>query len=445
MKGLSKIGSAVILAAGRGSRMRQEGVPKPLIRFMGMPLIERSIRALHSSGIGRFVVVTGYRGEEVARFVTDLGGRLGVEVVPVENRRWREGNGTSLLAAQGVVDGPFVLAMADHLLSLELIEGLLAAGNPGQGLVLAVDTCLENGLIDPADVTRVYLGQGAIRAIAKGLDRYNGYDTGLFLCSPAIFPVLEELVAKGEAQVTALVRALAAQGRARAVELHGPFWADLDDPAAFRRAERAMLKAMKGKHHDGPVSRFLNRPISIELSRRLVWTGVTPNQVTVASFLLALAAAFLLSRPSYLWFAAGGVLAQAASIIDGCDGEIARMKWLQSDYGAWLDAVLDRYADACLLTGITWHVANYRLTEAWAWLLGLLAIVGSLINSYTADKYDGWVRRRGMAHRFRLGRDVRIFLVMLSSLLYRPVELLAILAGLMNAENVRRIWAMRRA
>ncbi len=445
MAGEVKVGCAVLLAAGRGSRLNRGRRPKPLVKFLGMPLIERSIRSLHACGIHRFVVVTGYRGEEVARFVRRLGRRLQVEVEPVHNPHWELGNGSSLLAARGAVSTPFILAMADHLLSRELIHGLLSAGDPGEGLVLAVDTCLENGLVDPDDVTRVEVEGGRIVAIGKGLPAYNGYDTGLFLCSPGVFPVLQEAVERGEATVSAMVQALARRGLAKAAELSGPFWADLDDPAAFRRAEEAVIKMVRGKHHDGPVSRYLNRPISIRLSRRLVWTGITPNQVTLASFLLAMAAAWLLSRPSYLWFAVGGILAQLASIIDGCDGEIARMKWLQSDYGAWLDAVLDRYADAGLLTGITWHVANYRLTEAWAWLLGLTAIVGSLINSYTADKYDGWVRRRGAVHRFRLGRDVRIFLVMVSSLLYRPVELLALLAGLMNVENLRRIWAMREA
>ncbi len=53
--------------------------------------------------------------------------------------------------------------------------------------------------------------------------------------------------------------------------------------------------------------------------------------------------------------AAGGVVAQVTSIIDGCDGEIARLKRLESDFGAWSDAVLDRDADAFLLFGLLWH------------------------------------------------------------------------------------------
>ena len=57
----------------------------------------------------------------------------------------------------------------------------------------------------------------------------------------------------------------------------------------------------------------------------------------------------------YVTLALGGLIAQFASIIDGCDGENARLKFLKSDFGGWFDAVLDRYADALLLFGLTWH------------------------------------------------------------------------------------------
>ncbi len=441
----AQVDTAVLLAAGRGSRLNGQGRPKPLVPFMGMPLLERSVRSLMSCGIQRFVVVTGFRHEEVEEFAQALSRRLGIEVECVFNSQWEKENGLSLYAARAKVSSPFLLAMTDHLLSTELIEAALASAPPPGGLVLAVDKRLDNRLVDPADVTKVQVEGDRITAIGKGLNAFNAYDTGLFSCSADVFREIEKAVEAGKATLSEMVMYLARKGVALACETEGAFWADLDDAEAFRRAEEEMLRLLRGKGHDGPVSRFLNRPISIRLSRRLVWTDITPNQITLLSFALAVAAAFFLSRESYLWFAAGGILAQMASIVDGCDGEIARIKWLQSDYGAWLDAVLDRYADACLLAGITWHVANYRLAGAQGWLLGIIAIVGSLINSYTADKYDGWIRRRKAVHRFRLGRDVRIFLLLLSSIFYRPVELLAVLAGIMNIENFRRIWALRTA
>jgi len=138
---------------------------------------------------------------------------------------------------------------------------------------------------------------------------------------------------------------------------------------------------------------------------------------------------------------AGGVLAQAASVIDGCDGEIARLKFQESDYGGWLDAVLDRYADAFLLFGLTWH-AYGTLLQLKALFAGFMAIIGSYMVSYTADKYDALMRHR-LSRGIRIGRDMRVFLVFLGALLNQPFAALAIIAVLMNAETIRRLFVCR--
>jgi CDP-L-myo-inositol myo-inositolphosphotransferase len=86
------------------------------------------------------------------------------------------------------------------------------------------------------------------------------------------------------------------------------------------------------------------------------------------------------------------MLAQISSIIDGCDGEIARLKFQTSEFGGWYDAILDRYADAFLLFSLTYYV--YFLGENLLYLfIGFLAIIGSFVNSYTADKYDGLMKK----------------------------------------------------
>ncbi len=139
------------------------------------------------------------------------------------------------------------------------------------------------------------------------------------------------------------------------------------------------------------------------------------------------------------------MVAQVASIIDGCDGEIARLKRLESDFGAWFDAVLDRYADAFLLFGLLWH--SYAISpQAETLIVGFAAIVGSFANSYTADKYDGlMITRIKEPSRFRLGRDVRVFAIFLGALANLPYVTLLVIALVMNAEVVRRIVLARRA
>jgi len=307
-----------------------------------------------------------------------------------------------------------------------------------------VDGNRSNPLIDLEDVTRVKTEGGKIRDIGKNLKDYNGFDTGLFVCTPAIFDALERCEKEtGDTSLSGAVRGLASSGRANAVDINGHFWIDVDDPEAFRRAENALLDHLRGKTHDGPVARFLNRPLSIRISRQLVNYSITPNQISLISFLFSMLAAGLFSLGGYPALFWGGVLAQFASVIDGCDGEVARLKFQTSDYGKWLDAVLDRYADAFLLFGLTWHAYVDR-TEGLVLFVGFLAIIGSFLLSYTADKYDhlmGRQIRQGIG--LRLGRDIRVFIIFLGAVLHLPFWTLLVIAVTMNLETIRRLVICR--
>ncbi|MFB2351100.1 NTP transferase domain-containing protein, partial [Priestia megaterium] len=93
----------------------QRSDSKPLTSLLGLPLIERTIRTARDGGATSFVVVTGYRSEQVGAFVSDLGKRLGTDITLVHNPDWEtKENGASLLAAREHLDGPFLLTMADH-------------------------------------------------------------------------------------------------------------------------------------------------------------------------------------------------------------------------------------------------------------------------------------------------------------------------------------------
>jgi CDP-L-myo-inositol myo-inositolphosphotransferase len=144
---------------------------------------------------------------------------------------------------------------------------------------------------------------------------------------------------------------------------------------------------------------------------------------------------------NYWFLALGGIIAQFASIIDGSDGEVARLKYLSSDYGGWFDAVLDRYADAFLLFGLTWYVYSQDLSP-WALGIGFLAIIGSFMLSYTADKYDKLMKNR-IQKGIRMGRDIRVFLIFLGAVLNQPYLILIVIAVLMNVETIRRIIICR--
>ena len=433
---------AVVLAAGEGTRLYPStNTPKPLTKVLGLTLAERVICALReATDIRRFIITLGFEAEAVRAHFTDIARRRGVEVEFVEATDWQRGNGASALSAKGRTgDAPFFLVMSDHLFDVEIPQAL-ARDPPAPGeLCLAVDRD-KGSIFDVDDVTRVQVDSERIEAIGKHLEVWQAGDTGVMLCTSGLFEGLEQAAAKGQGGLSDGLRALAQKRQARAVDVTGRSWLDIDTPEAWREAERRLLREQAGKTSDGPVSRHLNRPVSRWLTRYLVRTPMTPNQISAVSCGLSCLGAALFAAGGYPALAAGGVIAQLASIIDGCDGEIARLKRTQSDFGGWFDAILDRYADAFLLFGLMWHELATSGAHPAPVVIGFAAIVGAYMNSYTADKYDGWMARKlADAPYFRLGRDVRVFIIFLGALLNQPLLILIVIALVTNFEVIRRV------
>ncbi len=104
--------------------------------------------------------------------------------------------------------------------------------------------------------------------------------------------------------------------------------------------ERQVLRST-GKPTDGLVSRLLNRPVSQLVSRLLVGTRVTPNQISLVVLAVLAVSLWTLARGTPSGFVIGMLLFHLASVLDGCDGEIARVKFLESPRGALLDTSVD--------------------------------------------------------------------------------------------------------
>lgn len=424
----------LILAAGQGSRLKPAARVKPLARLLGLTLLERAVNLARGAGFSDIYVVLGYRADEIEDFIR----RKNIPVKAIRNHAWEKGNGTSVQAARTAVNGDsFIIAMADHIADPSLVTQVAGHTLDDCDVILAVDPS-PSPVVDLEDATRVKLNGDRITDIGKELAEWDAIDTGFFKAKPGFFRYFDHPEFDGS--LTGAVRLAARDGRARVVTVKGD-WLDVDSPEAPRQAENLLLKNLT-KPTDGPVSRVLNRPLSTRLSRLLVNTNITPDQISVFSFLLSLGAAALMALPGYAYLVLGGVLAQLSSIIDGCDGEVARLKAMTSEFGAWFDAVLDRYADFLLVTGLSVH-ALYETTALTGLIVGLFALSGSLINSYTADKFDAFLRRKGGMH-LRLGRDVRIFLIFAGSLLGLSLPTLVVLALINHGEVIRRIFLLKR-
>ena len=434
----------LIIAAGRGSRLSGKGDSKPLIPLLGLSLIERVILTAKKSGVIDFYVVTGYNGEKVRQYLEKFSLHRNINITYIANEEWEEGNGISVLKAEKLLNEHFILVMADHIFDESILAKLKNEKIADNEIMLAVDYNIKaNELIDVEDVTKVLVQDNRIENIGKTISNYNAYDTGIFLCSSAIFRAIEKSINNKDSSLSGGVLALANEGKAKVFDIKDDYWIDVDDEKTFKKAEKKYLTTLK-KQSDGPISRYLNRPVSIMISRYLVKTNITPNFLSFFSFILCCVGAISFFLGEYFYLLLGAILAQVSSIIDGCDGEIARLKFQETEFGGWFDAVLDRYADALLLFGLTYYSYYFISATQKSFLtlfIGFLAIIGTFMNSYTADKYDGLMKKKLVPgkHYFRIGRDVRIFIIFLGVVFNQPYLTLILIAFLMNTENVRRI------
>ncbi len=445
----------LILAAGRGSRLTGEADSKPHVRVAGLPLIERTIATAQRAGFADFYVVTGYNAPALEAFLSELSSRRNLSITPIRNPNWEAGNGTSLLAAREALDGNFILLMADHIFEEDILTRLSRETLENGEVILAADfDVTRDPPVDPDDVTRVLTAEGRIVDIGKGIGRYNAYDTGIFLCSPEVFAAAEESARNGDGSLSGGIRRMAERGRARVFDVQGRSWMDIDTPRDLEKAERLLYGALT-KPHDGLISRTLNRRLSIGLITPLllrIRPTITPNQVSALSFAIGLVATlcFFLQQAVL-----GGVAIQLASVVDGCDGEIARLKVAQSPFGGFLDAVLDRYSDSFILFGMFYFSWT---SEATAALFGpflilatsILAVSGNLMVSYTSAKSvsDLGYRYAGRWIAAGRGRDWRLFVLFLGGILawVHPMSVLlatgviAIVSNAIVLQRMRISW-----
>lgn len=239
---------AVILAAGFGSRLSDQFPSKPLAPVCGKPLIEIAIRQAIRANISQFVVVTGHRAAELEQALEHISVDLHVEIECVRLDDWNVPNGHSVLAGAGDIRGEFLLMMADHILSDDIVAPLSSANIQDYGAVLAVDLRLDNPLIDPDDVTWVQCDNaGNIQAIGKQLEVFNAADCGAFLANHRLCDAISKAIADGKpGSLSDGMQVLAQRGEAKVMDIGDAWWIDVDDGHAHALAEAQIADHIAG-------------------------------------------------------------------------------------------------------------------------------------------------------------------------------------------------------
>ena len=193
--------------------------------------------------------------------------------------------------------------------------------------------------------------------------------------------------------------------------------------------------------YDGVVSRHLNRRLSRPAARALSRSRVTPNALTAANLVVAFAVAGSIALG---WNIAGGIGIQLASISDGIDGELARLKSMSTRFGAVFDAVTDRYADAAMLGGMTVYALRFEDLPR-AEVVGVLALAGALTVSFSRARIEaslGVVSQNDALFGWA-SRDVRSLIAALGTIAGQCYWTLVLLAAMSCATVLWRTIYLR--
>lgn len=234
--------TGIILAAGFGSRLAgtyDETDLKPLTPVNGTPLIYRTIQSLEIAGCTNVVIVLGYGFDQIKEDILEsYNGDLPVEFA--RNDQYDLSNGISVLAAEPFIEENFILTMADHILSEEMMLIAREHTPPQDGATLLVDYKVDD-IFDMDDATKVLSENDQILAIGKKIEEYNCIDTGVFVCTPRLLEEIKKVYKKqGDASLSDGIQALANEDKMHTLDIGDAFWQDVDTPEMLEHAEKML-------------------------------------------------------------------------------------------------------------------------------------------------------------------------------------------------------------
>jgi len=230
------VARALVLAAGNGDRFvngsRQSKLLQPVL---GQPLILRTLLTAMAAGISAFDVVLGYQAEALRELITSQ--LPDADIYFSYNREWHLENGVSVLAAHRRLEhSSFALLMGDHLFEAGALSRLLRSAASMSESVLGIDSRPAPQHV-VSEATKVELDGSRIVAIGKSLERFDALDTGMFVCSPALFDALAESQRLGDTTLSGGISRLAARGVMHGIDIGDAEWYDIDTMADLEAAE----------------------------------------------------------------------------------------------------------------------------------------------------------------------------------------------------------------
>jgi CDP-L-myo-inositol myo-inositolphosphotransferase len=422
------ISLAVLLATSTSLRRGRE-IPTALTRVGGVSLVKRALMVLARNGVRRFVVVIA--DAEVRRVSLTDPQVAALEITWVFNAERPEDDAYSLWRARPHVRGDFFVAPCDRVFTPAVVKALIA--EPLDAVSIAVGKAPiaalpagDQATSLPADAHAIALvepasGAGIVRAMGE---RGDAWSTGVFVATRALFDALDVAGPGGEIRTLPEALAdLASRGTVRAADIGDGLWHPARTPFESKRAEKALVRSLR-KSVDGVIARFINRRFSLAATSVLMHFPVRPNHVTAFSLLVSITAAVtaaMATAASPLWLIVGAVLWQLASMLDGIDGELARLKFAESKFGEWFDTLTDDIGKFIFFLGSGYGFAAVSGQIVWLQIAALAVAIQMALSLSLYRK----LLRTGSGSHYALAWDVSPTHDKLLMRLYSRIEFLS--------------------
>jgi len=371
--------TAVIIACGHAKMVK--GRPAPLSRIAGMTVLARTIKCVrHLKARACRLVLSEEDSETLGKEAqVAWGSQAGLTIIKLGKAC---AHTDAIRAASDDRDQQLVVFFADTAFSINLLQGLLNEGLQDSA-----------GLAATGEAERFPGREEFHKALNSSGDRF----AGLILLDAQVAKELPP----GKTLPDELSR-MVAQGQVRLRSMNNSFTWRIMEPADVSRAESRQVRALR-RNGDGLISRWLNRPVSLLLSRFIFCRlPLTPNHITFIAGLIGWAAILLMFLwPGYWWVLLGAFLFHVSSVLDGCDGEVARLRFQFSRFGEWFDNVLDEVNNSLFIAGIgvgIWRMGGNDI-YLWASLFHLAAV--TILDSATFYQLIRWRGGTGNIEKMR--------------------------------------------
>ncbi len=343
----------------------------PLTQIVGIGLFARTVLTLQRSGIRQLIVLVGSEEEQLKQALAK-GPRVTIPVrwMPIREFPLDDHRTWEALAAEA--HGFCLLSGVGGVFSRPLIEQLRQDVQNGQAIVVAQGSRASSAQL-PSFGWKQDTSEDPVPAdlIVLPISVLSG--TTQETPEPGLLPVhrwLERASSDGRLRVMTVGRD------------SGAWYQDVRSVEDIRRAERRLYSSLKGEF-EGFVDRYFNRKLSRWFTRGFVAMGLSPNAITVVATVIGLAAAGLFGVGTYAGGIAAALLFQFAAVIDCCDGEVARLTFTESPFGAWLDIAMDNVVHMAIFGGIAVGTFLHAGVSERSWIplaLGAAAILGNALS-----------------------------------------------------------------